>query len=123
MIRGQVDAYHQAVISLDIQSITGRWESLSVVVDTGFTGYLTLPSARIAALQLPFQQRQTYTLADNRDVDLDVFLGTVLWDGVQRDIAVLAADGDILGGMRLLQGYHLLVDVIDGGEVRIEPRS
>lgn len=122
MIHGQVDAYNQAIISLDVRSTGGQWEMLDVVIDTGFSSYLTLPPARIAALQLPFQQRQTYTLGDDRDVDLDVHLATVLWDGQPRDIAVLAAAGDPLGGMRLLLGHQLFIDVIDGGEVRIEPR-
>jgi predicted aspartyl protease len=53
---------------------------------------------------------------------LDVHLATVLWEGQHRDIAVLSAEGDVLGGMRLLLGHHLFIDVIDGGEVRIEPR-
>jgi predicted aspartyl protease len=47
---------------------------------------------------------------------------TVLWDGHDRDVAVLAAEGDILTGMRMLRGYRLLIDVIDGGEVLIEAR-
>src|SRR5947209_5606129 len=122
MIRGHVNSRDQAVITLDIRSPTGGWEAVDVVVDTGFTGYLTLPPARITALQLPFRQRQTYTLADNIDVDLDVHRATILWDGQPRDIAVLSVEGAALGGMRLLRGYHLFVDVIDGGEVRIEPR-
>jgi clan AA aspartic protease len=122
MILGQVDSYNQAVVSLDVRSPTGQWEAIDLVIDTGFTGYMTLSPARIAALHLPFQQRQTYTLGDDRDVDLDVHLATVLWDGQPRDIAVLSAQGDALGGMRLLLGYHLFIDVIDGGEVRIEAR-
>jgi clan AA aspartic protease len=122
MIHGQVDSYNQAVIALDVESATGQWESIHVVIDTGFTGYLTLPPARIAALELPFQQRQSYTLADGRDVDLDVHLATILWHGQTRDVAVLSAEGDALGGMRLLLGSHLFIDVIDGGEVRIAPR-
>jgi predicted aspartyl protease len=98
MIHGQVDSYNQAVIPLDVRTATGQWETLKLVIDTGFTGYMTLPPAGIAALQLPFQQRQTYTLGDDRDVNLDVHLATVLWDGQPRDIAVLSAEGDILGG-------------------------
>jgi clan AA aspartic protease len=95
---------------------------MDIVVDTGFTGYLTLPPSQIIALQLPFQQRQTYTLGDGTDVQFDVYLATVLWDGRDRDVAVLATEGAALTGMRMLRGYRLLIDVIDGGEVLIEAR-
>jgi clan AA aspartic protease len=122
MIRGEVDPYDQAIIPLHVRRPDAQWEEMEVVVDTGFTGYLTLPSARIAAPQLLFQQRQTYTLGDGSDVEFDVYLATVLWEGHDRDIAVLEADGDILTGMRMLRGHRLLIDVIDGGDVLIEAR-
>src|SRR5205807_5760551 len=91
MIRGEVDPYDQAIIPLHVRRPDAQWEEMEVVVDTGFTGYLTLPPARIAALQLRFQQRQTYTLGDGTDVAFDVYLATVRWEGQKRDIAVLAA--------------------------------
>jgi clan AA aspartic protease len=122
MIRGEVDPYDQAIIPLHVRRPDGQWEAMEVVVDTGFTGYLTLPPARIGALQLRFQQRQTYTLGDGSDVEFDVYLATVLWEGHDRDIAVLAAEGDVLTGMRMLRGHRLLIDVIDGGDVLIEAR-
>src|SRR5690348_1377049 len=92
MIRGHVNSRDQALITLDIGSPTGGWEAVDVVVDTGFTGYLTLPATRITALQLPFRQRQAYTLADNLDVDLDVHRATILWDGQPRVVAVLSVE-------------------------------
>jgi clan AA aspartic protease len=122
MIRGQVDPFDQAIIPLQIRRPDGLWEEIQGVIDTGFTGYLTLPPARVAAHQLPFQQRQTYTLGDGSRVVFEVYLATVLWHGLDRDIAVLAAEGDCLIGMRLLRGHRLSIDVVDGGEVLIEPR-
>ncbi len=123
MIRGQVDADKQAVLPLQIQASNGQVEDLDVVIDTGFSGYLTLPPARIAALKLPFQQIQTYTLGDSSEVEFDVYLATVLWDGRERTISVLATDGGALIGMRLIYGHRLLIDAIDGGEVLVENRS
>jgi clan AA aspartic protease len=122
VIRGQVDPHDQAVIPLQIRHPDGSWDQLDVVADTGFSGYLTLPSTQIAALQLPFQQRQTYTLGDGSNVLFDVYLATVMWDARERDIAVLEAAGDLLIGMRMLRGFRLLIDVIDGGDVVIEAR-
>lgn len=82
MIRGEVDPDDQAVIALHVRRPDGQWEELKVVIDTGFTGYLTLPPASITALQLPFQQRQTYTLGDGTDVEFDVYLAPCFGMGV-----------------------------------------
>ena|ERR1051326_2881126 len=122
MIRGEVDANDQALVPLQIRTPDGSLEDIEAVLDTGFTGYLTLPPAFVAALQLPFQQRQTFTLGDDSDVEFDIYLATILWDGSDRDVSVLSTEGDLLIGMRLLRGHHLFVDVIDGGEVRINAR-
>jgi clan AA aspartic protease len=121
VIRGEVDANDQAIIPLEVERPDGRREEIDFVIDTGFTGYLTLPSARIATLQLAFQQRQTYTLADGSSSVFDIFLATVCWDGQDRDVPVLATEGDPLVGMRILRGSRLRIEVLDGGEVQIEP--
>lgn len=122
MIRGQVDAFDQAIIPLSIRRTDGMLLDLKVVIDTGFSDYLTLSSAQIAALALPFRLRQTFTLADGSDVEFDVYSATVVWDNRDRIVAALSADGDCLVGMRMLRGHHLFMDVIDGGEVRVDAR-
>jgi len=38
-----------------------------------------------------------------------------------REVIVSLADGGALVGMALMQGYHLSVEVIDGGRVEIRP--
>lgn len=120
MIRGEINAADEAVIPLPIRAFNGQMTDRDAVIDTGFSGYLTLTLADITALQLPFQQRQTYVLGDGSRVEFDVYLATVIWDGHERDVAVLASDGGALIGMRMLRGYRVLLNVIDGGEVRIE---
>jgi clan AA aspartic protease len=122
MIRGQVDAFDQAVIPLSIRRADGTVFDAEAVIDTGFSDYLTLPLHQIVALGLPFRLRQTFTLADGSDVEFDTYRATVVWDHRDRVVAVLAAEGDILVGMRMLRGHHVFLDVIDGGAVRIEAR-
>src|SRR5947207_14643882 len=121
-MRGQVTPFDEAVVPLQVRAADGQVRNLRAVVDTGFTGYLTLPLAEVIALGLSLQQRQTYRLADNSTVEFDAYLGTVVWDGHDRDIAVLASEGEPLIGMRLLRGHHLFMDVVDGGDVVIEAR-
>lgn len=122
MMQGQIDADNQAVISLQVRSPNNPFREFFVVIDTGFSGYLTLPIADILALQLPFQQRQTYTLGDGNDVEFDIYFAVVLWHGMERDIFVLAAGEEPLLGMKMLNGSHVFLDVIDGGEIRITLR-
>ena len=53
-------------------------------------------------------------------VMLDVYLGTVLWDGQEREVEVIAKEGTPLIGMRLLDGCELCIQVTEGGHVSIQ---
>ena len=60
-------------------------------------------------------------LGNGKDADLDVFAGTVIWDGQVQAVMVLAADGSPLVGMGLLAGSRVVLHVTDNGSVSIEP--
>ena len=113
----------EAVVPVIIQDNTGRSQTLNAVIDTGFSNYLTLPSAMITTLQLRFAESRAFSLGDNKKVNFDLYEAVLLWDGDECDIVVLASDTFPLIGMSLLKDFRLFVDVIDGGEVRIERRS
>ncbi len=53
MHRGRVSADQQALVTIDVFDGEGRPQPLDVVLDTGFTGYLTLPADSIRLLGLP----------------------------------------------------------------------
>ena len=95
----------------------GGQGDVEFVIDTGFTGYITLPSAACVALQLPFQGYQPSSLADTTQRMLDIYRLTVLWDGEERQIDVLAIDSAPLIGMSLLDGYEVHIQVTEGGLV------
>lgn len=105
-----------------IRDASGQTLALDAVIDTGFSGYLTLPIATISALQLSYSSSRVFALGDNSQVNLDLYEATILWDGVDKDILVLASEAHPLVGMSLLRGFHIFIDAIDGGEVRIEAR-
>jgi clan AA aspartic protease len=121
MIQGEITPDNEAIIPLQIRDANGQILALDIVIDTGFSGHLTLPADLITALQLPFRQRQTHELGDGSLVEFDVYRGVVVWEGQDRIVAVLAAEGGGLIGMRLLRGHRLLMDIVDGGIVTIEP--
>lgn len=54
-------------------------------------------------------------------VVLDVYLAKVLWYGQEREVLVLQADGGPLVGMSLLYGSRVMLEVVDNGDVTIDP--
>ncbi len=93
---------------------------IECVVDTGFEGFLTLPSSAIAKLGLPYIGEINANLADNSNVATNVYLATILWDGVEKDVAVLGMGHRPLIGTALLEDYHLSIDFCDGGTVLVD---
>jgi clan AA aspartic protease len=120
VISGQVDAHREPRIQVTVRGPTGQQVDLSAVVDTGFTGWLTLPPALIGTLALPKTGHGRATLADGRAILFEIFDVTVVWDGTAVAVAAEAADTDPLVGMLLLDGFELRVQAVPGGTVTIE---
>lgn len=121
MIIGSVNSDLEALVRLTVTGGRSLKRQVDAVVDTGFTGYLTLRPSTIAALQLTWLGREQGTLADG-SVDLfDVYRASVIWDGQPRVVEVEAADVDALVGMALLERHSLTIEVLSGGVVNIKP--
>lgn len=123
MIHGLVNPFLQAVITVTVQGVNGLQHDYSATIDTGFSGFLTLPSIVIVALGLPFIDMEHYTLGDGSDIEMRLHRAVIHWDGRARTILVVEANDDSLVGMEMLEGHTLFVDVQDGGEVRISRRD
>ena len=117
MITGVVTPFYQATIRLTGRGPTGQAPEVDAVIGTGFDGALTLPSADIIALGLPWRRRGRALLADGTESVFDIYEATVMWDGILRRVAVDVADIDPLIGMRLLDGYELTIQAVVGGQV------
>ena len=122
MISGQVNAIYEAIIQVNVRDVRRKPVTFDAALDTGFSGFLTLPQALVEHLQLPFDRAETFTLGDGNDVDLDLYRAVVSWDGTDRYIFVISTIGNPLIGMSMLRGYEIRIDVVDGGAVRIEAR-
>ena len=123
MIQGVVNAFYEAVVTLPLQDPEGRTQDIEAVVDTGYSGFLTLPPVLIDDLGLPFAYMGQAFLANDAEVDFDVHYVTVLWDGQPRDIEADATGSTPLVGMLLLDGHSLTIEVESGGHVVIESRT
>lgn len=115
-----VNAAHEAVLTLTLYGPTGQARQIEAVVDTGFTGFLTVAPALAMELGLDFRGTSRATLADGSEVTFSSFGIAVLWDGRTRYVEADAADTTPLVGMRLLESHSVYLEVEKGGRVVIE---
>jgi clan AA aspartic protease len=120
MISGKVVALRGAVLSLVVFDANGREHALEAIVDTGFSGWLTLPAGVVATLGLPWRAQRSGVLADGTEVIYRSHEAKVIWDGRPVTIRVSAVGSEPMIGMRLMHGYCILIEDIDGGGVRLE---
>lgn len=113
-------ANHRPIIRCIVRGPNGQETEIETVLDTGFTGFLTLPPAIVAALNLPFANAMPARLADGSRIMLSVHTVWITWDGVERDIDALAMGNEPLIGMSLLEGSDVFLQVKEGGLVTIE---
>lgn len=108
-----------AVSQLPVVGVEGQSIQVDATVDTGFLGWLTLPSDQILALGWPWRRRGNAVLADGTKILFDTHEATILWHGQLRTIPVDVAEVEPLVGMSLLYGSDLHIHAADGGQVRI----
>ena len=120
MILGAVNDAYEAVISLTVQGPSGQSREVEAVIDTGFTGFLSLPPALAAELGLPYLTDESAFLADGSLVNFSVHDATALWDGQPRRVYAHLADATPLVGMAMLDNQDLSIQVRDGGRVIIQ---
>ena len=123
MIEGVVNATREPVVTLAVQGPSGRAREIEAVIDTGFTGFLTLPPGLISELGLPFVAGNRATLADGSEVVFPSYGVAVMWDGQTIYVEADAAETTPLVGMRLMDGHSLYVEIEDGGRVVIQARE
>lgn len=93
---------------------------IEFVVDTGFTGFLTLPLAAVTALGSPHIADQSSRLADDSQIILPVHLATILWKGMEIKARVLATGRRPLLGTALLAGSDFRSQFVDSGIVTVD---
>jgi clan AA aspartic protease len=123
MMHGIVDRNCEATIRLVVGNIESQRQVIDALIDTGFTGFITLPIAVITSLDLKLYGREEGTLGDGSSCIFDIYPGLVIWDGELRRIDVNASETTPLVGMSLLYGYRMQLDAIEGGSVTIQSLS
>jgi clan AA aspartic protease len=111
----------EARIRLQVRGPRRQAQEIEAVIDTGYTGLLTLPPTVIAALGLPWQCYRRGVLADGSVRLFNVFEGIVMWHRRARHVLVDEADAAPLVGMGLLSGCEMRMQVRPGGKITIRP--
>jgi clan AA aspartic protease len=118
MIHGIVNQSCEAILPVVVKNDT-KTQLVDAVIDTGFSGFLTLPFSTIAALELVWKGRDVATLGDGTSCIFEVYIAVVIWDGKYRMIDINESETIPLIGMQLLRGYDLRIQAIEGGSVTI----
>jgi clan AA aspartic protease len=121
MMHEVVNLSCEATISLVVSNPNRQTRLIDAVIDTGYTGFLSLPREIIVTLSLPWTGIDRGTLGDGSEVTFAVYAATVIWDGQYRNIPVNEAETDLLVGMGLLYSYDLYIRAVEGGNVTIKP--
>ncbi len=78
MISGRIRK-REAIIDLEVSGQGHPRQQIEAVIDTGYNGYLTLPSRLVTVLQVPFAGYRRGTLANGSVTRLDVYLASGIW--------------------------------------------
>lgn len=120
MMQGIVDQKCEATLRLVVGNSDTQRQVIDAVIDTGFTGFLTLPVSVLTSLTLSPYRREEGILGDGSTCIFDVYRGLVNWDGEFRPIDINASETQPLIGMSLLYGYRIQIDAIEQGIVIVQ---
>ena len=119
MISGRVEN-RQALVPITYR-LPGKPDLiLEHVVDTGFTGELTLPLAAITAMGLPFAYDEDIRLANDNREQVPVHVATIVWQGQELAVRVFATGRRPLFGTALMDGKELVIQFADNGLVTLD---
>jgi len=113
--------HRRTLVDLNLRGPTGREAELEFVLDTGFTGVLTLMPSACKALELRYIRPQPASLAEGSSIILEVYQASLVWNGEEHDVEILAMYGEPLIGMTLLEDSDVRFQGNEGGLVSIEP--
>jgi clan AA aspartic protease len=120
MMQGVVNSRREATLTVIVGNSNQKLQAIKTVIDTGFNGFLSLPSAIIATLDLPWSGSDFVTLGDGSETSFDLYTAIAIRDGQYCEIDVAESETEPLLGMARLYRYRLQVDNIEGGLVTIE---
>ena len=121
MMMGQVNDFFEMAITIAVRGSTGIEKQIDLLIDTGFSATLTLPSHLIQELQLDKGMSGRAMLADGTISHYQNYLAEIFWNDQWRTVEVLGIGEEALLGTGLLEGHELQASFINAGQVKITP--
>ena len=120
-MNGSVDRRGRALVSISVRaSDVAAAHEIQVWIGTCFHGDLGLPQQQIEDLTLPLSGTVKPILADGSEVTLKRYVCLIDWFGEERDLEVVANEGEYpLLGVGLQLGHDLRISY-RSGEITIE---
>jgi clan AA aspartic protease len=111
-MNGTVDEAGRALIGVTIVTESfPQGVSVTVWIDTGFTGEIVFPKKMIEQFGLMKSGTLDAILADGSVTELETFSCKILWFDRERNLEVIANEGELpLLGVGLLLGKELRID-------------
>jgi clan AA aspartic protease len=120
VLTGKINSRLEAIVRLWIRGPGDRVLEIDALIDTGFSGFLSLPPDMIASLGLLPHGKTLGTLADGTKSFFPVYRAIISWHGQPRATFVNAIESHPLLGMGALYESELFMRIIDGGEVVVQ---
>jgi clan AA aspartic protease len=106
MMQGWVNQNCEAMLPVVVGQGNVPKQMIEALIDTGFSGFLSLPLSIIESLELPWIFSDSVTLGDGSEVVFQMYRATIIWDGLYKVVDVAASEAEQLLGMSLLYGFN-----------------
>jgi len=119
MANASLDKNSRPITTIIVVGPKGE-KTLTAIIDTGFDGFLSVPSTELQEVGLPGDITITGTavLADNRAISVQLCLATIRLDREEQvGMCIISSPiGDAFVGMNFLLAFHkkLIVDATNG---------
>ena len=124
VLAGRVEPVNilEARISVAVAGPSMEFWEVEAVIDTGFSGWLTLPEVAVRELDLQIYRHRRVRIADNRVTWMLTYRAVAQWQGRQIGILVYQTENPRpLLGTAMLEHCRLTVDMLEGGPVAVTP--
>ena len=121
ILRGIVNSDLEPRLNLRLRGQDGLVSVVDALVDTGYSGEISLPISVAKRLGSVRGLGGRIVLADGTSIAYDSYNVDFEWLGSRRRVAASAMGDDVVIGMGLLSEHALMIEATVGGAVTIVP--
>lgn len=81
MLQGWVNQNCETMLPIVVGHDNASKQMVEALIDTGFSGFLSLPLSMVKSLELPWIFSDFVTLGDGSEVIFQMYRAIVIWDG------------------------------------------